>query len=252
MTNDLEVRAPTIADEPADFTVMARSPAEMERAQSSLILWSARKIQSEKELLAEATEQVAIATKNKWSTAAWKRRVKMSEEKIEFYKKIKTALEAGYYIVPPFPLDIFAVRTSRRTPKYETSNQKKIEASGQVLPAGEGRYVGQYLEVGKNNVYGNKPDGMTDWSRVESTWYQSRAFQSVDFPFKLAKTEILEETGRAFALKVFDQFGVLPKGATPQISVKRDPIICGQILAPHKRLEPITFFVAWWLDTRTI
>lgn len=255
MTNELEVadvRVPTIVDEPMDFTVVARDPEQMIRAQRSLTLWAARKIQSEKDLLRESQEQLDIATKSKWSTTAWRKRVKLSEAKIEFYKKIKSALEAGYYIVPPFPLDIFAVRTSRSTPKWENSNDKHIAAVAQTLPEGEGRYVARALEVGENHRYGNKPDGTTDFRNIVSTWYNSRDFQSVDFPFKLAKPEIMAETAKAFALKIFDQFGVLPKAPTAAVAVRNDPIVCGQILAPHKNKAPVTFFVAWWLDTKSL
>lgn len=242
----------TVAEEPMDFTVVARDPGEMVAAQRSLTLWAARKIQAEKELLKEASEQLDIATKSKWATSAWKRRVNMSMAKIEFYKKLKLALEAGYYIVPPFPVDIFAVRTGRHGPRYKSSDSKFIPAQAQLLPAGEGRYVSGHLEVGKNETYARKPDGSTDYGTVVNTWFQSRDFQAVDFPFKLAKPEIMAETAKAFALKIFDQFGVLPKDLNPAVAVRRDPIVCGQILAPHKNKEPITFFVAWWLDTRTL
>jgi hypothetical protein len=40
---------------------------------------------------------------------------------------------------------------------------------------------------------------------------------------------------------------------------KPDPIICGQIYVPNKTLyknyihnEAINFFVAWWIDTKTL
>lgn len=236
----------------SDFTVIARNPSEMAAAQGSMILWSHAKIESEKELLVEAEQQLAIAVKSKWSTAAWRRRVKLSTERIQFYEKLQVALEAGYYIVPPFPIDIIAVRTDEYRPRYRTSDDKEMLANAKLLPVGKGRYVSSHLEVGKNDRYGRKEDGSIDYDNVVSTWYQARDFQAVEFPFKTAKVEIMDETSKAFALKVFDRFGVLPKPTSPHIAVRRDPIICGQILAPHKNREPVTFFVAWWLDTKSL
>jgi hypothetical protein len=79
-------------------------------AQKSMILWCARKIQSVKLELAEAQTNLDAAKANKWSPAAWAKQVKLHTDKIEFYKKINMALEAGYHIVPPFPVDTFAIR----------------------------------------------------------------------------------------------------------------------------------------------
>ena len=77
------------------------------------------------------------------------------------------------------------------------------------------------------------------------TEYWAKEFKDIDFPFKLAKPQIMEATAAAMALKVFDQIGCLPQFRAP------DPIICGQILKPKDR-QPVTFFIAWWLDTKTL
>ena len=31
-----------------------------------------------------------------------------------------------------------------------------------------------------------------------------------------------------------------------------DPIVCGQILSWFHKKQPVTFFIAWWLDTKTL
>lgn len=248
MTNEtLPAMVDTVIEQPMDFTVMATSPAEMEGAQRSLILWCARKIQATKEELAEAKEQLEIARQNKWNTSAWSRQALKHERRGEFYRKIKSALEAGYYIVPPFPLDIFAIRTDRVNPERKDSeyrdnhNQKALS-----LPEGQGRYVDPkpirqgYIDKRK------KADGTIR----DVTMYYAREFASVDFPFKLAKPEVLGATAKAMALKIFDRLGVLPAFRAA------DPIVCGQILYPDQPRygEPktVTFFVAWWLDTKTL
>lgn len=254
MTDEaLPVPVTTIDEpEPFDFTIVARNPAEMVEAQKTMIAWAESKIRSEVALADEAAAQFDLAKKHKWKISGWRKRLNLSQQRIVFYDKIKKALEAGYYIVPPFPIDLFAVRVNRRSPRWTTSDSKFIPAPAGMLPAGEGHYVGAYTDVGVNNIYERKPDGTADYNNIAQTWYQARDFQEVDFPFKLAKVEVLEETAKAFALKIFDQFGVLPKSPTPTVRVRKDPIVCGQILAPHKNREPITFFVAWWLDTKTL
>lgn len=240
----------TVVDDPMDFTVIANSPKEMETAQRSLILWAARKIQAVKVEIADAMEQLKLHQENKWNTSGWKREIAKKENRAEFYRKIKMALEAGYYIVPPFPIDLFAIRTNRFGPRpmasYHRDNHDQPAA---ILPAGKGKYVDpkprrQSYTTTQVNQKGE---------RTEVTKYYATEFEDVDFPFKLARAEIRSATERAMELKVFDQMGVLPRARRP------DPIICGQILIPNKLCyghgysrDAITFFVTWWLDTRTL
>lgn len=236
----------TVVEDPMDFTVIARDPAEMAKAQKSLILWAARKIQSEKELLTEAQEQYDIAVKNKWRASAWKRRVLLSEKTVNFYRKIKMALEAGYYIVPPFPIDLFAVRTDQKRPLEKRGSWEAGQQRGRLLPPGEGRYVSDAAEVWDRHLPGPEKDGKP--TTVKESY--ARYFREVDFPFKLAKPEILNATAEAMAKKLFDRMGVLP--ATRGCG---DPVVCGQIIKPggnHYTEKAITFFVAWWLDTKDL
>ena len=52
--------------------------------------------------------------------------------------------------------------------------------------------------------------------------------------------------------KIFDRLGVLPRVRRP------DSVVCGEILFPNQtvhrwgQLKTVTFFVAWWLDTKTL
>ena len=79
---DNSALVPTVVEQDADFTVVANSPKGMEAAQRSLILWAARKIQAEKELLHDAQEQFDIAKAHKWGTGGWPRRIQLSQDKI--------------------------------------------------------------------------------------------------------------------------------------------------------------------------
>lgn len=245
-----DVLVPTVVDEPMDFTVFANSPKEMETAQRSLILWAARKIQAIKSEIGEAASQLALHKEKKWNTEGWRRQIAKHEHRAEFYRKIKMALEAGYYIVPPFPIDLFAIRVKRPKPhEYMGRNSDNHDQPAQILAVGEGRYVDPKPD---RESFSDEEKGHDGKSR-EITNYFATAFRDVGFPFKLARAEIREATDRAMALKIFDQFGVLPRVRKP------DPIVCGQIIVPDKPFyrgmanrDAITFFVAWWLDTKTL
>lgn len=239
---------PTVVDEPMDFTVIATSPKDMEAGQRSLILWAARKIQAIKSELEAARSELKEATEHKWKGSGWRSLVLKLERRVEFYRKIKMALEAGYYIVPPFPVDVFAIRTKRAKPhEYLSTHRDNHNQSAQVLAIGEGRYVDP------RPIRDSFLDTETRQGKeVEVTRYFATEYQDVDFPFKLARAEIREATDKAMALKLFDRMGVLPRVRNA------DPVVVGQIMVPNQRLwrwsdgRSVTFFVAWWLDTKSL
>ena len=239
----------TVVETPLEFTVFATNPSDMVGAQRSLILWAARKIQFEKSELAEAQRNFDAAKTHKWSPTAWGKQIKKHEGKINFYRKIKMALEAGYYIVPPFPIDIFAIRTDRKWPVQkwrERDWSDTHEQNARVLPVGDGQYVSPDPTV----ITKNLPTVVKDGAIVEKIHWRADEWKDAEFPFKLAKAEIMEATRAAMAMKVFDQLGAHPTHRAP------DPIICGQILFPDKpayeERKAVTFFVSWWLDTREL
>ena len=253
MSDTLPATVETVVEQPMDFTVFANNPADMVRAQKSIILWCARKIQAEKVELAEAKRNHDAAKAHKWAHTSWATQVKKEEKRIEFYRKIKMALEAGYYIVPPFPIDIFAIRTKRNWPHhYDRHSPDNHDQPAQLLPAGEGRYVDpKPSRRSFQTQEGVKKDG----SQNMVTYFRADDYQPVDFPFKLARSEIREATDAALGLKIFDRLGVLPRQRAP------DPIVCGEILLPNQPSyaysrfgtpKSVLFFVAWWLDTKTL
>lgn len=234
---------------PSDFTVIATSPSAMETAQQSLIKWAEKKIYSVITELTDARNERDRAKAHKWNTTGWQKEVLKHEKRVDFYRKIKAALEAGYYIVPPFPIDVFAIRTKATTPRPMLGrNRDNHDQMAQILPAGDGRYVDP-KPVRESDTH---TEVRKDGSKYEVTDYWATDFREADFPFKVVKAEIREATDRAMALKVFDELGVLPRVRAP------DPVVCGRILVPNQTryrfAEPkaVTFFVAWWLDTRTL
>lgn len=236
---------PSTAAPASDFIVFANSPTEMAQAQKAMIAWCDERLAIEASNLEDASVNRDATAASGFSSHGWVTQVKTIERKMEFYEKVKAALQAGYYIVPPFPIDIFAIRTTAKTPRggWTTRNWRTAhEQSAQVLAAGEGRYVSPDPLLETDTFEESDGKGGTRWVK---NWRTSE-FTEVDFPFALARGEIMQATAGAMAAKVFDRIGVLPATRAA------DPIVCGQILMPHRRRAPLTFFVAWWLDTRTL
>ncbi len=240
---------PTVLDEPMDFTLIATNPEAMQTAQRQLILWAARKMQAIKEEIVETEAELCQAIEKKWNTSGWRRELLKQKNRVEFYRKIKMALEAGYYIVPPFPLDIFAIRTKKTSPKLmDGTSSNNHDQPAQVLPAGAGRYVDPRPFIESYSEDEKQRDG----SMKAVKRYYASEFDKVDFPFKLAKAEIRMATDAALKAKIFDRLGVMPAQRAP------DPVVCGEILYPHQTMhrwgtpKAVTFFVAWWLDTKTL
>jgi hypothetical protein len=64
-----------------------------------------------------------------------------SMKRMRFYEKCKAALEAGYYIIPPFDIQLFALRVNR-APNRDVGESRWVgHDKVQALPMGDGRYV---------------------------------------------------------------------------------------------------------------
>lgn len=91
------------------------------------------------------------------------------------------------------------------------------------------------------------------WKFPKTRTYPAE-WREVDFPITMAKPEIMQATTRAMALKIFDQFGILPAEANrtgPR--PKGDPLVVAQIIDPRPTSDRrVTFMIAWHLDTRVL
>ena len=233
-----------------DITLIARSPAEMEAAQKGLKEWVGEKLMSVAAEMRDAMQNLQIAKDHKWKTVGWQNQVAKLRRQVAFYQKVKEAVTAGYYIVPPFPMTLIAVRTDAAFPPDQrvASQPAAIEAVEQPaakLPTGEGTYVqphsrAEWTSWGPRQM---QPDGT--YKRVEG--YRTGDWKDFDFPFKLVKPQLLAQLAEAMQAKIFDQIGIM----RPTVA-KADPILLGQILSPTRGRPPTTFFIGWWLDTRDI
>lgn len=236
-----------------ELEVTATTPLEMSQAQGDLIAWCERKIAAMKHDAAELAESFAIAVKRKWKSTTLKRHADLAVKRVTFYEKIKSALEAGYCIVPNFPIDLFAIRTNRNKPTkslhigtYEAAGWHFKQQSGK-LPVGEGKYKSPNPLVKTDFDVDKKPDGTSKKTYTE--W--ATDFEDVEFPIKMAKPKIMEVVGRAMAIKIFDQFGLFASGTG-------DPIITGEIVSPDNQssspvnMKKVTFIIAWHLNVRDL
>jgi len=230
----------------------ATTPAEMQESQTLLIQWCETKIAAMKHDAAELAENLKIALRNKWKSSTLKRHTDLAAKRVTFYEKIKAALEAGYCIVPNFPVTLFAIRTDREKPNRKLyigtwKGGVNLTQEAKLLPAGEGDYKDPSPLVVIDEF--NGPDGKggtTTTYRAEAT-----SFDDIDFPINMAKPRIMEATERAMALKIFDEMGVLPDPHP-----KQDPLIVGRILDPRQTgygpQKFVTFIVAWHLNVRDL
>ncbi len=227
-----------------DLTLVALSPADMLPAQTELLAWCDRKIAAVQLELADLEANLEIAMnaglKFRGITAA----VNRTAKRIVYYEKLKAAVEAGYVIVPNFPVNVFAVRVAREKARevsatYQSSTA--LDAKPELLPAGEGRYVDE-ARFQRDESYTETIDGKTR----HVSRYVATDFDAVDFPVSLVKPTVMRATEQAMALKIFDQMGLVRNDSG------RDPIIVGQLLDPLGNGRRVTFFVAWWLDTASL
>ena len=90
-------------------------------------------------------------------------------------------------------------------------------------------------------------DGKNGEKLEDVTWLATDFDEEIDFPFKLAKPQVLDAAARAMAFKIFDDIGMLPthRGA--------DPMIIGRVEyreGYHRKF--ISFLITWFINTSEI
>lgn len=240
-------RSPVVSKEGGNIAVTALLPEEMMQCQSALIQWAERKIA---ELESDATElrsAVEHARAHKWKMSTLQGQLARTEKRVVFYGKLLIALQHGYVIVPNFPVQLFAIRTAKKGPKYAISESKwntDFKQSSQALPIGEGKYQNPFPL--HDSTTWLEPTAANP--KATRTQYYPTEWDELDFPVSMAKPQIMEAATRAMALGVFDQLGILPAAR------KEDPIIVAQIKDPRDKWgnKVVTFMIAWHLDTRIL
>src|SRR5580658_2815423 len=210
MENEPTIESGTLATVPVDqsqtdrrdeHVLIARYPHQMQDAQASLVAWCAAKIEELEHERDDLKDNYEIAVRNKWGASALKRAVDRVVKRVTYYTKMKAAFEAGYSLVPNFPVDIIAIRTTKIYPSPNASKSTPARQEPQILLPGEGEWQNQSVDV-------IRTDHGTD--EKPNIWYTANTFRPLEFPFVMAKPEIYEATEAAMTAKVFDKIGVLP------------------------------------------
>jgi hypothetical protein len=240
--------------EEQDETFVALTPAELPAAQHGLIEWCERKVKALEAEAKDLDEHRIIAKSNGWKLSTIERNLALARRRVLYYGKMKQALEAGYLLVPNMPVDVFAVRVSRETPRAQAVSEnswqpRAPQATAEALPAEEGRYVGGALALRRESWQRKDENG----SAVDKYQWWADEFTDVDFPVKAVKPVVLENTARALGLRLFDQIGIVRDNGVQRNWPRRgDPIVVGQLIDPRGQGRGTSFFVAWWLDTSTL
>ncbi len=225
-----------------DLQLTATLPSEMVESQQSLIEWCEKKIAYLKVDSKELKESYLHAKKSKWKYKVLENHYRKSVKVIEFYDKMKTALMNGFYIVPNFPIQMFAIKTKKPIPSQEPSWSywDNHEQKAQELPETVGEYQNPYPVAHKRKIFKNDREGVQDQ-------YYAHHWDEFEFPLTMAKPAIMEATSRAIALKIFDQIGIMPA------TKKDDPVIIGQIFRRNGyNTKTISFMIAWHLNTNVL
>lgn len=254
MTTAIQPATPIIENPPlADVHLVARNPNEMALAKSNLELWLKEKIGQCDQEASELFEATEVARTNGWRFDTLNRHANLARRRGEFYRKVAAAVDAGYTIVPNFPIDCFAVRVKRESPRPEraTSTYSRDHAMRnardvvpQILPAGEGKYV----SPSPTGRVGEYQDKQKDGKEITKYFFNVTDFTDIQFPIEAARPEVMDATAEAMALRVFEQIGICPQ------SRKGDPLIIGQVLGPKVGFtqKQVSFLIAWHLDLRTL
>lgn len=230
-----------------DLVVVAENPAQMKEAQVTMIGWATQKKEQCAVEVRELWESIQAAERGGLSVANLKRAVRRARRRQEYYNKVHAALEAGFCIIPNFPVDVFAVRTTQKNPskrihkgRWATPDDTKTNSP----PLGDGRYLSNGVMFQEKEVHSptdKEPDRM-----VRHVWASD--FMDVEFPIALAQASVIEATTTAMKRKIFDELGVLPERRR-----RGDPMIVGRIVDGHGYgRKEISFLVSWWIDTRDL
>src|SRR5438477_5375279 len=116
-----------------------------------------------------------------------------------------SALEAGYTIIPNMPLQLFAVRTDRKSAPWKLVNYQSSvpDIEAKALPEGEGKWVNPVPIIRSQTTKDENGNELVKF-------FADSINEEIEFPLVMAKPQIMSATSYAMALNIFDEFGILP------------------------------------------
>lgn len=231
---------------PSDALILfAHTPEELDQSQKTLIGHVQQKMEEIVTEIAELENAKEVAHKNKWRTSTFSSQISKARALYTFYQKATDALNAGYYLVPDFPMEVLTVRVKTDSlPKrwqstYQHSYPEPPDVEPARLPSQEGEYVSVIPAV---SHYQGK-------SKDDKTTYETTVigYNEIGIPLRMMKPVLVEQTQRAIQRRIFDRIGTLPARR------KGDPLLIGQIVLKQGYQEKrLNFLIAWWFDTREL
>jgi hypothetical protein len=253
----MDVTAKLTEDSEGDDVFVAASTLEqMNLAQKKLQNWATAKIQRIDVDIKAAEDNLDIAKKRKWASKPFEAIVTKAKKQKQFYEKVHAALKAGYTIIPDMDMDIFAIRTTAKNPKKLWADRKNSYRSDMPFipdqesnnPAlSEGRFVSPKALIESDVHMDKDKEGKPVY--VTEAW-ASEFKENIDFPFKLAKPEVLNATAKALSEKFFDVLGAAP---SQRSATKGDPMVIGRIFTKNGHtIKGISFLVSWFIDSKDL
>lgn len=239
--------------------LVARDPQQMAAAQSNLSAFLQTKRDGLMTEIRDLERARAEAKRNNWAPGTFNSAISKFRAQHDYYHKILEAVRAGFTLVPNFPIDVFAIRVEREWPtggeQYGgTSRASYLSEQPDVLPIG----AGEYKSPKPTGRHFTKTETDSNQKIIREWYYHPRNFRNPDFPFAVARPEVMDATAEAMALKLFDHIGICHQtaGRNARQRGKGDPLIIGQIIvdATHYGYikKPVSFLIAWHLDLRTL
>jgi hypothetical protein len=240
-----------VHDEPRSSSIpethlVATNPVEMQAARSDLKAWLESRLTVLERDIIEANAALNEARKNGWATNAWTSARNRAVDEETFYNKILVAVEAGYTMIPDFPIEVFAVRRGEEV-KFESQTY-------QGIVNGPNTHLGQPVPPD------HAPAGAGDYRNPLPATHDTTRENKLATPENKQPryyTTITRATAKAMKEKTFDQIGVcLPTTAVAGgRQVQRgaragDPLIIGQIVGKRvgSRQKVVSFIIAWHLN----
>lgn len=226
-------------------SVIATTPSAMVESQGKLIGWMDAKLAAIEEERKGAEALIVQLRLARAATTHADKILDSCRRRERFYEKVKAALEAGYYIIPPFDCQVFTIRTDRAAPPKEIDQQrtKWNPPSVPAIAPGAGRYV---APIPSRSLEYTDERTKADNTKVVDKFYSNDEWREVEFPVRAMKPQLIEAARGAMESMIFDALAIAPPYRAA------DPIIVGQIKHWKSGRGPLTFFVAWWLDEKDL
>lgn len=227
--------------------IIAFNPQQMADAQATTLSWADKKLAAAHAEVDEADEILNSLQQRGMNVTPAKRMLDKAAKRVRFYEKVKAALALGYYIIPPFDIQLFAVRVNRKPTTNISTRPWASEGRGQSLSIGEGRFVDPAVpRIPNGSTVTESAPLPSDLNRTREVqlYENGNWLDEINLPVRAMKPTIIDAVGKALEQKIFDALGIAPAYRAA------DPIIAGQIQRPEG--GTLTFFVAWWLDESDI